>query len=162
MALVRVQHACCSECRCGLRRCERAPGERAGARGYGASGTSADGATHGPGRHPHRVLFPHLRVLQIVRIDIAPDSRVESFRKPRHSVFELLVMCRVKGVKYGLDLVALAQCLRIRRGLGAFAMTIEFEDCHLKSMRQLEMLSGLGVDVLWNGRLVIAGSGLES
>ena len=41
-------------------------------------------------------------------------------------------------------------------------MTIEFEDCHLKNMRQLEMLSGLGVDVLWNGRLVIAGSGLGS
>ena len=68
-----------------------------------------------------------------------------------------LMMYRAKQAKYGLDIAALARCLRLRRERGVEGLAaVEFCGCHCEDMTQLRSLTqqGLEIDVTWDGQPV--------
>ncbi|KAI1789048.1 hypothetical protein LXA43DRAFT_1023066 [Ganoderma leucocontextum] len=130
----------------------------------GAAATSVDplaragnGDDEGGGedKTPSSILFPSLRVVQIVAVDIAlPDGWAGPLPYKRPAVMDLM-MYRAKHAKYGLDVAALARCLRMRREQGAGELLLlDFCDCHCEDKAQLQPLVGKGVDVNWDGQSV--------
>ncbi|TBU49050.1 hypothetical protein BD309DRAFT_160975 [Dichomitus squalens] len=120
-----------------------------------SASASRTGATVRPNHELPRVLFPQLRVLQITRIDIASEDAGGSHLKGRHESTSDSMLYQTKGIQYGLDIVALRRCLQMRRQQGASGMSLEFDDCHLEDVGNLQVLDGLGVDLRWDGQLVI-------
>ncbi|PIL36904.1 hypothetical protein GSI_00594 [Ganoderma sinense ZZ0214-1] len=108
------------------------------------------------------VLFPDLRAVQIAAVDIAlPDGWTGPLPYKYSAVMDLM-MYRAKDAKYGLDVAALARCLRIRREWGIEGLAaIEFCGCHCEDMAQLGPLARQGVDVSWDGQPVSGSSDVD-
>ncbi|KAM5534904.1 hypothetical protein V8D89_011459 [Ganoderma adspersum] len=107
------------------------------------------------GKASSSILFPNLRVVQIAAVDIAlPDGWTGPLPYKHPAVMDLM-MYRAKHAKYGLDVAALARCLRMRREWGVEEMAaVEFCGCHCEDMAQLRPLVGQVVDVSWDEQSV--------
>lgn len=119
--------------------------------------SSSDAET--PGREDETdemagILFPQLRVLQIVDVDLSlPEGRKpRGMQGYRHAAAVDIMRFKASRTKYGFDVVALAKCLKMRRAQGVPPMVrIEFEGCHCEDTAELAPLAGLGVEVRWDG-----------
>ena len=117
------------------------------------SSTPQNGNGDGDREASLATLFPCLRVVQIAAVDIAlPDGWTGPLPYKHPAVMDLM-MYRAKHAKYGLDVAALARCLRMRREWGVEAIAaVEFCGCHCEDMAQLRPLVGQVVDVSWDGQ----------
>lgn len=106
-----------------------------------------------------RLLFPRLRILQVVDVDLVMPSGSKD-KSPlqgyQHATVFDLLRFKANGTKYGFDVAALAKCLRSRRTHHAPDLAhIQFEGCHSANVtEQLAPLDGLAAEVWWDGQRV--------
>ena len=102
-------------------------------------------------------LFPHLRVLQIVDVDLSlPDgTKARGLQGYQHAAAVDIMRFRATRAKYGFDVATLAKSLMLRRAEGAADLIrVDFEGCHCESTTQLASLAGITAEVWWDGTVV--------
>lgn len=104
------------------------------------------------------LLFPRLRILQVVDVDLMLPSgtKEKGLQGYRHATVSDVFRFKANRTRYGFDVAALAKCLRYRRARGApDFVRVEFEGCHCADPKdQLMPLNGLAAEVRWDGQRI--------
>ncbi|RPD66707.1 hypothetical protein L226DRAFT_476513 [Lentinus tigrinus ALCF2SS1-7] len=110
------------------------------------------------GNSAAHLLFPKLRILQVVDVDLTlpSGSKEKGLQGYRHATAVDILRFKANRTKYGFDVAALAKCLRYRRTHDAsHFVRVEFEGCHCTDAKgQLAPLKGLVAEVRWDGQRV--------